>query len=239
MTIIRIALPPAVAKPVIAAIDKLVTEIAQTPATEPAPELADTPAGAPDPCNGTNPDDTTSINPCAPADAPPQETGQPLAARLAEIARRWHSEPADDWVFPTMAQQRADAFTLLFNDLNIDLTTEIIIHVRGDGNTFDDGTPITTSAICRQLDGAYMRLMIHDTHRKPIDATNRRRHPTTRQKRVALETHNHQCTDCQTTDLLELDHNPPYEQTKHTITSQLEPRCAPCHRARHRTEKEA
>lgn len=43
----------------------------------------------------------------------------------------------------------------------------------------------------------------------------------------------------QTTDLLELDHNPPYEQTKHTITTQLEPRCAPCHRARYRTERDS
>ena len=54
--------------------------------------------------------------------------------------------------------------------------------------------------------------------------------------RVALETHNHECVDCQRTDLLELDHNPPFHETKHTITTELEPRCAPCHRARHRNE---
>jgi hypothetical protein len=40
--------------------------------------------------------------------------------------------------------------------------------------------------------------------------------------------------DCQSTDLLELDHNPPFERTGRTLTHELEPRCAPCHRARHR-----
>ena len=55
-------------------------------------------------------------------------------------------------------------------------------------------------------------------------------------QRVVLETHNHECVECQTTGLLELDHDPPYEQTRHTITTELEPRCAPCHRARHRRE---
>ena len=79
--------------------------------------------------------------------------------------------------------------------------------------------------------------MIHDNNRKPIDATNKRRHPTTRQKRVVLETHDHRCVDCDTTDLLELDHNPPYSETGHTITTELEPRCAACHRARHRQDQ--
>ena len=228
MTIIRIALPPVIAKPVIAAVDKLLTQIAQTPAQEPAPE----PTGPTEAA-------TTSIDPCASADASRTGKDKPLTTKLAEIHQRWHPAPADDWHFPTMAQQRADAFTVLFSGLGINLTTEIVIHVRGDGNTFDDGTPITASAICRQLDHTYIRLMIHDANQRPIDATNRRRCPTTRQKRVALETHNHQCIDCQSTDLLELDHNPPYHQTKHTITTQLEPRCAPCHRARHRTVRDS
>ncbi len=222
MTIIRIAVAPAIAKPVIAAVDKLVTQIAQTPTQEPTE---------------TNRAATTTINPRASADASEITRNKPLTTKLADMHERWHPDPDDDWQFPTLAQQRADAFTILFSDIGIDLTTEIVIHVRGDGCTFDDGTPITTSAICRQLDNAYIRLMIHEANRTPIDASNRRRHPTTRQKRVALERHDHQCVDCQTTDLLQLDHNPPYEQTNHTITTQLEPRCAPYHRARHRAEK--
>jgi len=156
-----------------------------------------------------------------------------LATQLRELKARW--QPADDAPFiPTLAQQRADAFALLFLGTDVAITTEVVIHVRGDGNTFDDGTPLTNNAIAKQLDNSLIRMMIHDNNRTPIDATNKRRHPTTRQKRVVLETHDHRCVDCDTTDLLELDHNPPFEQTRHTVTSELEPRCAPCHRARHR-----
>jgi len=37
-------------------------------------------------------------------------------------------------------------------------------------------------------------------------------------------------------DLLEYDHTPAYETTGHTITSELELRCAPCHHQRHRVQ---
>lgn len=127
----------------------------------------------------------------------------------------------------------------MFLGLAVDLTTEIVIHVRGDGTTFDDGTPITDAAVLRQLDDAFIRLMIHDAERRPVNASNRRRFPTTAQRRVAMEAHGHECVDCHSTDLLELDHSPPYHQTGHTITDELEPRCAPCHRARHRHDQAA
>ena len=159
-----------------------------------------------------------------------------MGERLREVKQRWQPKDADAHFMPSMAQQRADAFCLLFLGNNIELTTEVVIHVRGDGTSFDDGTPITDNAVCQRLDESFIRLMLHDIDGKPIDTTNRRRHPTTRQKRVVLETHNHECMDCQGTDLLELDHNPPYQQTRHTVTTELEPRCAPCHRARHRRE---
>ena len=81
---------------------------------------------------------------------------------------------------------------------------------------------------------AAINKLLHDAERRPINASSRRRHPTTRQKRVVMETHRHECVDCQSTDLLELDHNPSFEQTGRTVTHELEPRCAPCHRARHR-----
>ncbi|MEL7208246.1 MAG: HNH endonuclease, partial [Actinomycetota bacterium] len=64
-------------------------------------------------------------------------------------------------------------------------------------------------------------------------ASSRRRHPTTRQKRLVKD-RDRSCIDCGRTDLLEYDHNPPYEQTHRTITDELELRCAPCHRRRHR-----
>ena len=171
-----------------------------------------------------------------PEDGPSGQPGRrPLAEVLRELQQRWQPDPGDDWTFPTRSQQRADALCALFLAQGIDLQTEIVIHIRGNGNTFDDGTPITTNAIARQLPDTFVRFLLHDTHRQPIDATNRRRHPTTRQHRVVMETHDHQCIDCGATDLLELDHNPPYHQTRHTITTELEPRCAPCHRTRHRT----
>lgn len=140
-----------------------------------------------------------------------------------------------NWTIPTLTQQRADAFTVLFLELDIALTTEVVIHVRGNGNSFDDGTPITTNAIARRLDASFVRLLIHDAERRPIKASSRRRHPTTRQNRVVMETHDHQCVDCARPDLIELDHNPAYHLTRRTITTELESRCAPCHRARHRT----
>ena len=159
-----------------------------------------------------------------------------MGEQIQELKQRWRPEGADDYYMPSMTQQRADAFILLFLGKNIELTTEVVVHVRSDGTTFDDGTPITNNTVCQRFDQSFIRLLLHDIDGKPIDATNKRRHPTTRQKRVVLETHNHECVDCQATDLLDLDHNPPYEQTRHTVTTELEPRCAPCHRARHRRE---
>ena len=49
-----------------------------------------------------------------------------------------------------------------------------------------------------------------------------------------MERHNHECIDCGTTTMIQLDHNPAYSQTHHTIIDELEPRCPPCHHARHR-----
>ncbi len=232
MTIIRVALPPAAAKPILAAVDELVRRIAQTPAaTDPAVGkqngvASDPPADASDRRSVAS--DLTEGGGNAPAD------GSPLTRSLRELQQRWQPNATETPAFPSLAQQRADAFGVLFLDLNIKLTTEVVLHVRGDGNTLDDGTPLTNNAITRRLDGAFIRLLIHDAERHPVNVSSRRRHPSTKQKRFVMETHDHECVDCESTDLLELDHNPPYHQTKHTITDELEPRCAPCHRAHHR-----
>ena len=217
MIVVRAVLPPDIGKRVVAAFDTIVQQVAVTPVDEPNASA--------DASNVRN----------ASADA---SADQSMSAQLRELKQRWQpKDPADDRWMPSFAQQRADAFVLLFLGKNIESATEVVIHVRGDGNTFDDGTPVTTSAVCRGLDDSFIRALIHDIEGKPIDASNRRRHPTPRQKRVVMETHNHECVDCQSTDLLELDHNPPHHQTKHTITTELEPRCAPCHRARHLSER--
>ena len=80
---------------------------------------------------------------------PGQET---LGQQIRQLKQSWQPEGADDYFATTLAQQRCDAFILLFLDKDIDLTTEVIIHVRGDGTTFDDGTPLTNNAVCHRLD---------------------------------------------------------------------------------------
>ena len=247
MTVLRAVLPPALAKPITAAINELVRRIAETPdatpldtdthsETDATNRDEDPPADAPFQRNVVDiREPATQSGQNAPADAPcsDEHKSPPLPLTLKELRQRWQPNDEDDWIFPTLGQQQADAFAVLFLGLPIRLTTEVVIHLRGSGNTFDDGTPITSNALARQLPHSFIRLMIHDAQRRPIDATNRRRYPTTRQKRVVSETHNHECVDCGTTDLIEFDHNPPYEQTGHTITAELDLRCTACHRARH------
>ena len=240
MLIIRAALPPNIGKHVAAAIDTVVQQVAATPYDEPVAELGDERDASADAFQPQEVSDAATLSgqhaSADASDAGPTIGGPTMREQLRELKRQW--QPADDDGFgmPSLAQQRADAFVLLFLGKNIELTTEVVIHVRGDGTTFDDSTPVTNNAVCQRLDESFVRLLLHDIEGKPIDASNRRRHPTARQKRVVLEAHNHECVDCQSPDLLELDHNPPYEQTQHTVTTELEPRCAPCHRARHRRE---
>jgi len=57
--------------------------------------------------------------------------------------------------------------------------------------------------------------------------------PTTRQKRFVKE-RDRTCRDCGSRELLEYDHNPAHAKTGHTLTNELELRCAPCHHRRHR-----
>lgn len=245
MIVIRLVLPPTIGKTVIHTVETVMHNVAATPmdgpdespppnVPAPVPETVDVGGASADaPRSRTVKSKTTQRQPNASADASHPTSHGSMRHQLQELKRRWHTG-TDEPFIPTLAQQRADAFTLLFLCEDISVTTEVILHVRGDGATFDDGTPITESAVIQQLDDAFIRFMLHDPNRRPIDATNRRRHPTTRQKRVVMEAHNHECVDCGTTELLELDHDPPYHQTHHTVTSELKPRCAPCHRAHHR-----
>ncbi len=132
----------------------------------------------------------------------------------------------------TVAQQHADALEDLLDSGAGQMVTEVILHVRGDGVTLDDGTPITDTLTERIAPTAFLRAMIHDANAHPADASNRRRHPTTRQKRLVKE-RDRVCRDCGRNELLQYDHVPPYEQTGHTITAELQLRCAPCHQQRH------
>jgi hypothetical protein len=131
----------------------------------------------------------------------------------------------------SVGQQRADALMSLL-DGSASVQTEVVLHVRGDGCTLDDGTPIASSVVERIAPESFIRLLIHDAQRGPVNASGRRRHPTTRQKRVVHE-RDGGCVDCGATALLEFDHQPEFALTGRTVTHELRQRCWMCHRARH------
>ena len=172
---------------------------------------------------------------------PPAAAGATLAAidqhtRRSRRGRydtttKYFGALSNDW--PSLARQRAHALVDLLTNGAGSVTTELVIHIHGDGCTLDDGTPIDDHAVTRLLDTAYIRALIYDAQRRPVNASTRRRSPTVRQQRVVKARQPH-CVDCGTTQLIQYDHNPDYDITRHTHTDELEPRCTPCHTARHR-----
>ena len=135
--------------------------------------------------------------------------------------------------WPTLAQQRADALEqLLVGGVPGTADTEVIVHVRGDGCTLDDGTPINNSVVADLIPHSFIRVLIHDAERRPIDSSGRRRHPSTRQKRVVKE-RDQVCTECGTSYFLEYDHDPAWQETGRTTVDGLKLRCHRCHRKRH------
>ena len=161
---------------------------------------------------------------------PPLLAGLLISFLTTWVMRTRPNRPADAW--PSVAQQRADALEDLLTKGAGGTNTEVVVHVSGDGNTLDDGTPLTDHAVASLIPTAFISALVHNSKNNPIDATNRRRHPTRRQRRLVKARDQH-CLDCGRVDLLEYDHVPPYDQTGHTITAELELRCAPCHRERH------
>jgi len=137
----------------------------------------------------------------------------------------------------SVAQQRADGLVALVEGEGASVQSEVILHVRGDGCSLDDGTPVAGSLVERIASGAFLRVLIHDAQRRPINASGRQRHPTDRQKRVVHE-RDRGCVDCGATSLLEYDHEPDYAISGHTIIEELHERCWPCHRARHQHQED-
>lgn len=90
----------------------------------------------------------------------------------------------DRSAWPSVAQQRADALAALAAGGGAVVETEVLVHVRGDGCTLDDGTPLGDHAVTQMLNGAFVRLLVCDAARRPIDASGRHRYATTRQRRV-------------------------------------------------------
>ena len=137
--------------------------------------------------------------------------------------------------YPSLAQQRADALVELVTDGGASIDAEVVIHVRGDGCSFDDGTPVTDTVVERIAPDAFIRALVHDADGRPINASARRRHPSARQRRVVKE-RDRACVDCGSSDLLEYDHEPAHQLTGRTVVDELALRCAPCHRRRHMRE---
>jgi len=127
-------------------------------------------------------------------------------AVMATTARREESGRR-----PTLAQQYADAVGAVA-DAGLDRRSggptgvfEVVLHVRGDGCTLDDGSPIPGSVVERVAPTGFLQALIHDAEGRPINAflreSSRRRHPTARQKRVVKERYQH-CVDCGASSIL-------------------------------------
>jgi hypothetical protein len=157
----------------------------------------------------------------ASADAPPVD------GCSAATGSRW----------PSLSQQRADAFLDLLRGGGIGVAKELVLHVRGDGCSLDDGTPIAGSLVERIAPEAFIRALIYDAERRPINASSRQRHPTERQRRV-VRARDRRCVDCGSAEFLQYDHEPDYEQSRHTVVEELRLRCRSCHRERHRRLRE-
>ena len=136
----------------------------------------------------------------------------------------------------SLAQQRADALIDVLDSGGVSVDDEVILHVRGDGCTLDDGTPIEGSIVERIAGGAFLRVLIHEADRMPINASGRHRHPTERQRRVVKE-RDRCCVDCGGTDFLECDHQPDFDITERTLVDELRLTCARCHRLRHKRQR--
>ncbi len=105
-------------------------------------------------------------------------------------------------------------------------------HVRSDGAAFDDGTPLPISVLERIAPQAFTRALIRAADGRPANASPKRRHPGTRQKRVAKE-RDRACVDCGASTLLQYDHVPDYDVSRRTVVEELQLRCAPCHHHHH------
>jgi hypothetical protein len=153
-------------------------------------------------------------------------------------------EPRSGWSsgWPSLAQQRVDALVRLLTRPTTSRTSgsgasgggvEVIFHVRGDGASLDDGTPITLTAVATMVDEAMLRVMVHDADGRPLNVSSRHRYHSLRQRRLVRE-RDRCCVSCGSDDLLEYRHEPPYETTGRTLVEETQLLCATCHHRRHR-----
>lgn len=133
----------------------------------------------------------------------------------------------------SLGQQRADALAAVVTGGGGRVDTEVVVHVRSDGNTMADGTPITDNAVAALLPKSFVSLLLFDSKQKPIDASPRRRTPTRRQRRV-LDERSSECeaSPCSTTQFLQYDHRIPYSRGGPTVLANLQRLCGPHNRVK-------
>jgi hypothetical protein len=132
---------------------------------------------------------------------------------------------------PSLAYQRAHALVALITGGGSGVVTEVILHVRGDGNTLHDGTPLSDNVVVSKLPQSFVRTMIHDAENRPINVSGRHRYPTKRQ-RLIVDEREPRC-GCGSDALLEKHHEPPFEESQRTVVDELANKCPRCHRRRH------
>jgi hypothetical protein len=133
----------------------------------------------------------------------------------------------------SLGQQRADALVGAVTNGGGNVDTEVVIHVRPDGNTLADGTPLADHAVTKTLPTAFVSLLVHDMEGMPIDASPRRRHPSRRQRRVIDERQTEcQHPGCTAHDFLQYDHIRPYGPDGLTVLHNLQRLCGPHNRAK-------
>lgn len=150
---------------------------------------------------------------------------------------------------PSLSQQRADALVKLVTGTggvvgdgvasdgvpssDRRIVTEVVIHVREDGNALADGMPLSDNAVTAMLDDSFISLLVHDMKRQPIDASSRRRFPTRRQQRVIDERFD-ECRQpgCHARAFLQYDHIQPYALGGPTTIDNPRRWCGPHNRAR-------
>ncbi len=139
----------------------------------------------------------------------------------------------------SLSQQRADALvTICAGEGDSGGTdTEIVVHVREDGNTLTDGTPVSDHAVTKMLPTSLISLLMHDAERYPIDASPRRRFPTRRQRRVVEERQDEcQRSGCHAGDFLQIDHIEPFHPDGTTTLDNLQLLCGKHNRAKNPKE---
>lgn len=90
-----------------------------------------------------------------------RDLGRALAVWLKDnTSPKELDEPDQQW--PTVAQQHADALEHVLTAGGGSIATEVVLHVRADGCTLDDGTPIAGSVVERIAPQSFLRALIHD-----------------------------------------------------------------------------